>query len=409
MPRKSHSFRGIVLAVSAAGVAVSLGACTPPMPPDVMAAVAESQVTCQSGTVSVAVPDDLLGSMASVGAALSGVCPEQLVNEVMSTDPAPVRLVSGTPTPDQIAEFARTDCSVGSPIVVPAFSYPVTVAYNAPGLEGLYFTPEAVAGILNGTVTTFEDPLIADANEGFDLSGLAPFTVMSVDSYQGPVEAMTQWLAKEAPKAWTTGPSGTLTASTTYATTQELLDNVSMTESAVAILPGYQALTYGLAAAALPSTPLNDDGLAGEPVVVMSDDTQLAKVGAGAATVTLNESGTQMIASAAVGGVPSAENFDLAASKIVLAEGQPMVGWPVMAYAHVLVCDSPADPLPLSFAQYLVRLAGQGALETFGVTPLPEPIRIGTFKPLKVTVKADAPLQPSAQSPAGTAPATATP
>ena len=80
-------------------------------------------------------------------------------------------------------------------------------------------------------------------------------------------------------------------------------------------------------------------------------------------------------------------NFDLAASKIVLGEGAPLVGWPVLGYAHLLVCDDPADPLPLSLAQYVVRLAGQGALETYGVTPLPEPIRIQTFAPLKVTVQ----------------------
>ena len=107
--------------------------------------------------------------------------------------------------------------------------------------------------------------------------------------------------------------------------------------------------------------------------------------------MTTTESGS-LIASPAIGGVPVPENFDLAASKIVLAEGQPLVGWPVMAYAHLLVCDSPSDPLPLSFAQYLIRLAGQGSLETFGVTPLPEPIRLDTFKPLKVTVKTDGPL-----------------
>jgi len=46
--------------------------------------------------------------------------------------------------------------------------------------------------------------------------------------------------------------------------------------------------------------------------------------------------------------------------------------------------------LPRSFAQYLVRLAGQGAIETFGLTPLPEPIRVKTFVPLKVTVSTDA-------------------
>jgi hypothetical protein len=102
-----------------------------------------------------------------------------------------------------------------------------------------------------------------------------------------------------------------------------------------------------------------------------------------------------MFASPAIGGVPVEGNFDLASSKIVLAEGQPLVGWPIMGMAHLMICDDPADPLPLSVAQYAVRLAGQGALETFGVTPLPEPIRVQTFKPLKVTVSGGPSAAPS--------------
>ena len=86
--------------------------------------------------------------------------------------------------------------------------------------------------------------------------------------------------------------------------------------------------------------------------------------------------------------MPVDGQFDLASSKIVFAEGQPVIGWPIMGMAHLMVCDSPADPLPLSVAQYAVRLAGQGALETFGVTPLPEPIRVQTFGPLKVIAAA---------------------
>ena len=131
--------------------------------------------------------------------------------------------------------------------------------------------------------------------------------------------------------------------------------------------------------------------VAGVPVqdlVVSPDDTQLLKVGSGATTITVDEAGN-IFASPAIGGVPVEGNFDIAASKIVLAEGQPLIGWPIMGYAHLLVCDDPTDPLPLSTAQYVVRLAGQGSLETFGVTPLPEPIRIQTFKPLKITVNLD--------------------
>ena len=391
MPRKALSIRGIVLIAFGGLVGLSLAACTPPMPPDVMAAVAESQIDCQSGDVSVSVPDDLFGSMGAVGMALNGVCPEQTVTEVGAVEPAPVKLTGGTPTPSDIDAFKQESCPSGEAITIPAFSYPITLAYNVPGLEGLYFTPEAVAGVLNGTVTSFEDPLIAGPNEGFDLTGLPPITVMSVATPQPAVQAMTAWLAKSAPDQWTASETGTLSVGSTFDSVQALLDEMSFTEASIAVLPNYQAISYALATASLPTYPVDEAGAAGEAVYTLADDPQLTKVGSGATTVSTTETGS-LIASPAIGGIPSPENFDLAASKIVLAEGQPMAGWPVMAYAHLLVCDVPGDPLPLAFAQYLIRLAGQGSLETFGVTPLPEPIRLDTFKPLKVTVNTDAPM-----------------
>jgi len=115
------------------------------------------------------------------------------------------------------------------------------------------------------------------------------------------------------------------------------------------------------------------------------DDTQLQKVCSGAMEVVADP--TSLIATPATGGVPVEGNFDIAASKIVLAEGQPLIGWPIMGTAHAMVCNDPANPLPLSTVQFLVRLSGQGSFETYGLTPLPEPIRVQTFVPLQVTLK----------------------
>jgi ABC-type phosphate transport system substrate-binding protein len=384
MSRRSWKTRGIVLTVSAGAAVLALAACTPPLPPDVLAAQAESQIQCYSGETSVSVPEGLAGSMDAVGLGLLGVCPDQTIVEVTGSDQAaPVALVDRTPTAADITAFAEQSCPTGTPIVVPAFAYPVTIAYNVAGLEGVVMTPEIVAGILDGTITSWEDPLITAANSDFDFTGLPPLTLMSVDSAQGSVEAMTTWLSKEDPQAWTKGTVGTLDASQTFATESEMLAEMAATESSVAVLPVFQALNNVLATANLPVT-LED----GSELVVTADDVQLYKVGSGATTVTTSESG-DIFASPATGGIPVEGNFDVASSKIVLADGQPLVGWPVLGYAHLLVCDDPADPKPLAFAQYVERLAGQGALETYGVTPLPEPIRIRTFTPLKVKVNLD--------------------
>lgn len=380
MSRKIMSTRGIVLTACAFGVVALVSACTPPMPPDVLAAQAESQITCVDGSVEVAIPNEFAGSMNAVGASLTGVCPDQLVSEVAVGTPAPLEVFDHAPTAEQLAAFVKNSCTAGSPVVVPIFNYPVALAYNVPGLEGIFLTPEAVAGILSGTITSWEDPLIAEPNSDYDLTGLPPITLLSMKNGSGSVEAMTTWLAKVSPDAWTPGVTSTLTAGEMFDTDVDLLGALTAQESAVAVIPAYQAIANILPVASLPVITES-----GEVQVVTPDDVQLAKVGAGAVEITTDDKGN-IAASPAVGGIPVEGNFDVAASKIILAEGQELIGWPVLGSAHLVICDDPANPIALSTAQYALRLAGQGSLETFGVTPLPEPIRVRTFVPLKVTV-----------------------
>ncbi len=393
MPRTITLTRGIVLI--ACGAFVFTG-CTPPMPPDVLAARAESQIVCGNGDVMVAVPDTLAGSMTAVGAALTSVCPEITVTEVPVDQPASVVVVDRTPTAATIKTFSTTNCPAGTTIVIPAFAYPVTIAYNVVGLEGVVFTPQAVAGILNGTVKSWEDSLLTDANPDFDFTGLPELSLMSVSSDQGSLEAMTAWLTSQAPESWTRGTIGTLDTGQSFPTETEMVTEMSAVESSIAVLPIFSALNSVFATGNLPVYLTGEDGTK-QQIVVTADDIQLYKVGSGATVVTKDEAGN-IFASPATGGIPVEGNFDLASSKIVLAEGAPLVGWPVLGYAHLLVCDDTKDARPLAFAQYAVRLAGQGSLEAFGLTPMPEPIRIQTFLPLKVTVDTEG-LDDSAATP----------
>ena len=391
MPRSSTTIRGIVLTVS---LTLLVAACTPPMPPDVLAARAEAQVQCGSGEVQVSVPSGFAGSMDSVGVALASVCPEETVLEVAAGEPAPVALVDKTPSQADIDQFKTSNCPGDPVIVVPAFGYPVTMAYNVVGLEGLVMTPEIVAGILSGEITSWEDPLLLAENPDFDLTLLPDITLMSVDSPQGDVEAMTTWVGKQDQKAWPQGMVGTLDAGQKFATQADLLAEMAAVEGSIAVLPVSVAFNNILATANLPVKGTDANGQEVDTVVT-ADDVQLYKIGSGATVVTKDAAGN-LFASPATGGFPIEGNFDIASSKIMMAEGAPLVGWPVLGYAHLLICDNPAEPLPLLFAQYLVRLAGQGSLESYGLTPMPEPIRIQTFAPLKVVVNVDGEAAPSA-------------
>jgi len=376
--------RGFVITLAAV-LWGGVTACIPPMPPDVLAARAEADIDCASGDVVVGVPEQFAGAAMSVASALMNVCPDETVTEVVEGAPASVTIVDAAPSAQQ-----RTDASAacqGTPlIVIPAFAYPVTLSYNIVGLEGLVMTPAVVAGILSGAITRWDDPSIVAANPDYDLTGLPPISLMSASRTQGSVEAMTAWLVSQAPESWPMGQTGVLDAGSTFPTTGDLVTEMLGTEGSVAVLPVSVAISNGLAMASLPVRGTDVNGVVVDQVV-SADDVQLMKVGSGATTLTPEASGG-LTAAPAVGGFPVEGNFDLAASKIVLSEGAGLVGWPVLGYAHALVCDdAKMGSRALGFAQYLVRLAGQGALETFGVTPLPEPIRVRTFAPLKGTVE----------------------
>ncbi len=364
---------GIALPVaSALSATMLLSACTPPMPPDVLAALLENQITCQTGNQDVVVPEEFLGSFDIVNTTLGGLCPEQSITEVSAESSAGVLISSTAPTTGERSTL-EARCT-GEIITVPIFSYGVTLAYNIIGLEGLILSATVLGEILSGSITAWDDPAIAELNAGYDLTGLPEMAVMSVEGGSGSVEAMTTYLTNQAPESWPTGVNRTLEIGQKFPTELDVINEMIAIEGTVGVLPIVQAINNQIPMAA---TLVQEE-------IINPDDTQLQKVGSGAMTVTVEPN--SLIATPATGGVPVEGNFDIAASKIVLAKGQPLIGWPILGTAHAMVCNAPEDPLPLSTVQFLERLSGQGSFETYGLTPLPEPIRVQTFTPLQVTL-----------------------
>ncbi len=420
--------------VAASGALLFLAACTPPLPPDVLAARLERTITCVPGTQDVAVSADYFETVAAVDVALNGLCPDQRINPVGIDQPAKVRITEEPPSAQEIEDFAQ---QCGTPaLVTPVFGTPIVVAFNIFGLEGLILTPDAVAGILDGSITNWQDERISGPNEGFEIPDL-PVELLRLEGPSGAVEAMTAWLAEVAPESWSQGEISTLSAGEAFADYSSLLGRMTGTpfdefddgflddelsedglgegdpldesldfdalleedfgedilvdddvfidleadvgletvegEGAVAVMPLFYANNNVLPVADLP---------AGNSLVSAAN-VDLAKVGIAATKVESDESGN-LLASHAVGGIPVEGQFDIASAKVVLEDDQEVVGWPVIAMSSIMVCDDPSDPLPLSTGQFFLRLGGQGTLDSVGLTPLPEPIRINTLPAMKV-------------------------
>jgi phosphate transport system substrate-binding protein len=88
---------------------------------------------------------------------------------------------------------------------IPTVLGAVVPAYNVPGVSGeLKFTPEALAGIFLGKITTWNDPAIAKANPGVNLPNQSIIVVHRSDG-SGTTYIFTDYLAKVSSE-WQNGP-----------------------------------------------------------------------------------------------------------------------------------------------------------------------------------------------------------
>jgi phosphate transport system substrate-binding protein len=88
---------------------------------------------------------------------------------------------------------------------IPTVMGAVVPAYNVPGVSGeLKFTPEALAGIFLGKITTWNDPAIAKANPGVSLPNQTIIVIHRSDG-SGTTYIFTDYLSKISPD-WQNGP-----------------------------------------------------------------------------------------------------------------------------------------------------------------------------------------------------------
>lgn len=89
------------------------------------------------------------------------------------------------------AEIAKVPKGV---VMIPATAGEIVYAYNLPGVTNLKLSREAMAGIYLGTVTKWNDPVIAKANEGTNLPNL-PIQVAYRSDGSGTTYVFTQHLS----------------------------------------------------------------------------------------------------------------------------------------------------------------------------------------------------------------------
>ncbi|HEU4511483.1 MAG TPA: phosphate ABC transporter substrate-binding protein PstS [Nocardioidaceae bacterium] len=105
-------------------------------------------------------------------------------------------------------ELSAAEKQCGSPAIeVPSYVSPIAVIYNIEGVDRLRLSPEVLAGIFNGKITSWDDPRIVEDNPDTDLPASRITPVHRADD-SGTTENFTEYLSQAGGGAWPHDPDG---------------------------------------------------------------------------------------------------------------------------------------------------------------------------------------------------------
>jgi phosphate transport system substrate-binding protein len=103
---------------------------------------------------------------------------------------------------------AQTACGSAGYFELPNYISDIAVVYNLQGMDNLQFSPDTLAKIFSGAITTWNDPAIAQDNPGKNLPSDKITPVHRADN-SGTTANFTDYLNKAAPSSWTYPSGGT--------------------------------------------------------------------------------------------------------------------------------------------------------------------------------------------------------
>ncbi|WP_245818585.1 phosphate ABC transporter substrate-binding protein PstS [Haloechinothrix alba] len=248
---------------------------------------------------------------------------------------------------DEVSD-AKQRCGGHEAWHLPLVFGPIAVTYNLEGFDGIALDGPVLAKIFNGTITEWNDPRIAELNDGVDLPD-KEITVIFRSDESGTTQNFQNYLRTASEDAWGQG-----TGKMFLGGVGEGARGNENTSSAVDRTPG--SITYnewsfaeqrGLQIARI----INSGG--GEPVELDSESTGKA------------------IDAATVAG----EGHDLVIELDSIYGTEENGAYPLMLVSYEIVCSTYPDPDVSEAIQTFLRVAatdGQQGLTDAGFTPLPD-------------------------------------
>ena len=109
---------------------------------------------------------------------------------------------------EEIAAGPFDACAADSGIVqLPLYISPIAVIFNLDGIDSVNMDAATIASVFRGEITKWNDPAIADQNEGVELPDLAITPVHRSDD-SGTTENFTEYLSEASGGVWTDEADG---------------------------------------------------------------------------------------------------------------------------------------------------------------------------------------------------------
>jgi phosphate transport system substrate-binding protein len=341
--------------VATAGLAVAalaLAACSS------SSSSSTSSAAGSTSSASASSNSSLSGTLNGSGSTFQTVFQEAAISAFKSVDSGiTVNYGSGgsgkgrTDLSSGVVNFAGSDSPIPSSEIAsfngktvlyfPVIIGPITLAYNLPGVTNLKLDAATIAGIFQGTITTWNAPQIAADNPGVSLPSTSITAAVRSDS-SGTTQNFTLFLKNAVPSVWKLGSSSTIkwpSSARAGSGNPGVAQIVKSTAGAIGYVDYADAKASGLSFASV-------------------------KNSAGSFVAPSPES-----ASAAAAGVTVASNLTFAAAWASGASSYPVTyqSW-VLVYAKQPTANDAA--LLKAYVGYLLG-AGQQLLGPLGYAPLP--------------------------------------
>lgn len=338
---------------------LALTACTPPMPPELQAQLADQFVSCEPGEFNLIAPAELT-TVADWVDQYNTICGASgmLISPVEGvTTEAPIEINA------EITNNLESSLTCQTSTSIPVALDGAVPVISLTDVGALLLSPAVLFDIFSGKITSWDDPQIVDLNP----DSILPSTPIVVEGKVDPavLKSFAEWMFILDEQSWNSNPA-LLTADA-----NALIETKIVTEpvdGTIGLYPYSFAVNNALALVSIKTD--------------LEIDPDLESLASGATQLRFKDDSSL--------GMPI---YDPSIEPIALqGDDVATTPWGAIFSTMLFTCNDASSKITQAFARYVSRLEAQGTLVDLSLTSLGEPIRAQMLQLLGVGLPSPAPI-----------------